>query len=721
MSAQLPQDTDMGVALHGYSIEEEEKAPKEREEAFWLGLAASNFNTARNFQDSSLIVQWERNADHFNSRHFRRSAYNSRLYKGRSKLFRPLSRASERAASAQCAQAHFSNVDALDIEPKNQNDELQLAAARMMKAVIHDRLRNSIPWYLTVMGAFQDTRVYGPCVSYTQWEYEEEEITVEKPVMSLAGTPVAGETKKETQIRVLVDRPVIDMVPPENILIDPACDWRDPINTSPYIVRLIPMYVVDIESRMEKINVKTGEPEWRTYTREQILSASGDKYNTVRQAREGDNRQDKTDSQEYAEFKVVWVHQNFVRIAGSEWVYFTLGTQFLLSDIEPLEEAYLAGVRPFAYGFSVIETHKFSPSSVTELIASVQAAVNDIANLRIDNVRLALNKRYIIRRGAVIDLEALMRSVPGGGVMTEDVERDVKVIDTRDVTSSSYREQERLETEANDVSGAWLGGSIQNNRQLNETAKGMEMLSEGSSAISEMDIRTFTETWMKSQLKLLMLYIQAYESDEVIFNNAFEESLKDFKFIQEAQGEDREKIKQELFRRVKTDTLQLNVNVGLGATSPVRKAETLNSVITAIAQVPDQMARVDWDEVTKEQMSYAGFQDGARFLKGDEGEDNEITEEMLEDARQQGIEEGKDQIKLEEIKQKLEMERYRIDQDIKMRQLELELKERLHMQSQEFKSWWETLQSSVRRDEIAAREANRAKEIAAKEAAKGKV
>jgi len=122
-----------------------DKDPESELDSFWLELATSNFVTARAYQDSSLITQWERNADHFNSNHYRRSAYNSKLYSGRSKLFRPLTRASERSASAKAAAAFFSNLELVNVDPENQNDPEQMMAARVMRNVLHYRLDKSIP------------------------------------------------------------------------------------------------------------------------------------------------------------------------------------------------------------------------------------------------------------------------------------------------------------------------------------------------------------------------------------------------------------------------------------------------------------------------------------------------------------------------------------------------------------------------------------------------
>jgi len=663
MTKTVPIDTDYTIDTTDNPTEVPSTVSKEDEG--WIELAHSNFNTAKGYQDSALTTQWERNADHFNNRHYRRSIYNSRFYKGRSRIFRPLTRSAERSASATAAAALFSNMRNTEVRPNNHNDPMQVASANIMQQILEYRLSKTIPWFLTCMGAWQDTRVYGPCCTYTTWEFLEREVEkVRKvPKLDMREEPIPGEFDEETytETEVLIDKPVIEMIPPENLLLDPECDWRDPVGSSPYVIRLKPMHLDDILAKMNEDDTKTTAQKWRTYSTEEILSVSSDTYNSVGQAREGDQRPNKSDSQERDEFKVIWAHENYVRLQGEEYVYWTLGTELLLTEPAPLGQVYHTGMRPLTYGFSVIEAHRFSPSSATELISGLQACVNDVANQRLDNIKLALNKRYLIRRGAQVDLESLMRSVPGGGVTTDDPERDVKVIDTKDVTASSYREQERLETESNDLSGTFMGGSVQNNRSLNETVGGMELLSEGANAISEFDIRTFIETWVKPQLELLIQYIQAYETDDVIFYNAFDEAFKQLGYSynnteERAPGQFNQDELKQMKDGVLNNSMTITVNVGLGATSPQKKIDMFSYIMNSLRDMPDQLQRLDGDEIVKEMFAAAGFQDGERFLKGGkDGEQPEITEEDLEAAREEGMQAGVDQHKMAAVEMQREV------------------------------------------------------------------
>lgn len=734
MSKLTPTDTDIPLDFNetdGTAGIEKIEAPDRDSE--WIELATSNFTAGKTYMDSALTNQWERNADHFNSRHYRRSAYNSKLYKGRSRLFRPLTRAAERSSSSKLASAMFANRDVAITEPENQNDEFQVASSRIMNEILNYRLEKTIPWYLTVMGAWQDTRVYGPCATYTWWKYAEQEVDAEVQEKDVQGNVIKGRFKSEKQTKVIADEPVIEMMPPENILFDPQCDWRDPVNSSPYMIRLVPMHVSDIQDRMDQVDSKTGQPEWKEYDVDEILSSNdGLEYNAVRQARDGDDRPDASDTNDRPEFQTVWCHENYVRLAGQDYVYWTMGTQYLLSDPVPIDEVYHTGKRPVVYGYSIIEAHKYAPSSATELISQLQAGVNEIANLRFDNVKLALNKRYILRRGASVDLEALMRSVPGGGILTDDPERDVKVIDTRDVTGSSYKEQERLETESNDLSGSFLGGSVQNNRSMNETVGGMEMLSQGADSISEFDIRTFVETWVKPQLELLIQYIQAYETDDVIMNLAFDSAFKELgiKYALEDVAEGMPEPMpmtdgmatpnqvQKIKDNVLNEKMTIRVNVGLGATSPQKKIDMFGYILKTVGSIDPQIPAalgLDMKEIMKEVFAAAGFQDGKRFTTDEEGQMDpamqQQMQEQIEQAREQGRQEGMSELEQQKIQVQREIGMAKIELDRELGYKEMGLKGQLSNKQSRAKMDQTLIQDKTKRDTAAITAKNLREEL----------
>jgi hypothetical protein len=64
----------------------------------------------------------------------------------------------------------------------------------------------------------------------------------------------------------------------------------------------------------------------------------------------------------------------------------------------------------------------------------LQGELNEVRNLRLDNVKLAMNKRYFVKRGAQVDLRSLTRSTPGGVTLMNDPAKDVVINEVKDVT-----------------------------------------------------------------------------------------------------------------------------------------------------------------------------------------------------------------------------------------------------------------------------------------------
>lgn len=245
--------------------------------------------------------------------------------------------------------------------------------------------------------------------------------------------------------------------------------------------------------------------------------------------------------------------------------------------------------------------------SPTQLIAPLQEQSNDISNQRMDNVRLVLNKRYILKRtqgGGGIDMAALARSTPGSSVMTQDPEKDIRVLETNDVTSSSYQEQDRLDLAIDELSGTFSQQTVQNNRNLNETVGGMEMMNAGASDITEYAIRTFIETWVEPTLSQLVRLEQYYETNETVLAMA-QESSKGYQQFGQGVAMD-EMLRQEL---------TINVNAGFGKTDPQKRLNSLNTAMQSVAHLPSAIARLDEDEVIKEIFGNAGYRDGKRFFK----------------------------------------------------------------------------------------------------------
>ena len=382
----------------------------------WLRTARQSYESSSEWVDANLRYQWEKSLSLFNSKHPSGSKYLSSSYDKRSRFFRPKTRTAVRNLQSAMSIAFFSNEDVMSVEPRNPNDTAQAAAAL---------------------------------------ETDKDD----NPILN-----EDGEESTVTQVRSINDAPKIELVSPENLRIDPAAHWEDPIGTTPYIIHLIPMYIQDVVQKMD-------EGEWNKLSVGELLSTGeAEDDNTTRLVRD-EPRMDPLDTDagygEITDHKIVWIHKNVLKKDGVDWCFFTAGTQFMLTDPRPLHEMYpwlRDGERPYVMGCVNIEAHKLYPSGTVELTQELQAAANDIWNQRFDNVRLAMNKRYHIRRDRNIDLDALFRSVPGGAVEMDDPDSDVRVIDTRDVTASAYAEQDRINMDFDELQGNFSTSTVQGAR-----------------------------------------------------------------------------------------------------------------------------------------------------------------------------------------------------------------------------------------------------------------
>lgn len=550
-----------------------------------LQLARDAFSGSTTYFDANIRPDLERNLRQFQSKHPAGSKYLSESYRSRSSYFRPKTRAMVRSAEASVAEAFFSTSDIVAIDPVQETDDYQMASAEIVRALLQYRLAgngpHAVPWFQTVIGAFQDAEVQGVVISHQEWDVNR-------------------------------DRPNVTLIPRENFRYDPSADWTDPVNTSPYLIWLRPMYVKDVKQRI-------AEQKWKPMTDAQILSAAKRYADTTKMLRDGD-KTDSTDAiTSITPYTVVWVHQNVLSDEAGDVMFYTLGTEYLLSDPEPLNGQYAHGRRPFVLGKTVIEAHRNDPQSEVHLVRDVQGLTNEIANQRIDNVKFAMNKRYFVRRNRQVDIRALTRNIPGGVTLLTNPDEDVKVVDTPDVTSSSYQEQDRANMDFDEVSGNMSQSSIQANRRLNETVGGMEILANDANKVRAYSIKTFIETWVEPVLRQLVLLEQYYETDTKVL--AFASSKSD---LFQQLGMD--SVTDDLLMR----ELTLTVNVGMSATSPTQKINNLltgiNGVKTALADGVLTQYGVDAQEVIKEIFGALGHKDGGRFFKFDGESDPRIAQ-----------------------------------------------------------------------------------------------
>jgi hypothetical protein len=600
----------------------------------WLELARQNYQASDSYYKTHLQPQVDRNLRLFQGRHEQNSKYYSVEFNRRSKNFRPKTRSFIRRAEAAYAAALFSTSEVVAIEAEDDNDPQQLASAQILHALMTHHLTKTIPWYMISIAAFQSAQQQGVVVSKQYWDYKEEpsgEPDEFEPKLDEygeemfedgeddQGQPVQvqmGEYRQAT--RVVCDKPVIELIPFENVRIAAGADWLDPIHSAPYCIILRPMYLTDIEARMDTPDPKTGVPPWFKLDRGQILQAARNEYDSTRQERDGKRTTDRFGRQtaEAEMYNIIWVQEHFARVYGVEYTWWTLADVALLTDPKPLTEVYHRYDRPLTMGIGTIEAFRPFPASKIEIAQDLQRLANEISNQRIDNVRLSMNPRLLVRLGAAVDLEQLTRSVPNGII-------EIKV---PDVTNAAYMEQDRVNADYDSLLGTFDGGSVSTNRQMNETVGGMQLMAGGANALVEYDLRTFVETWVEPVCRDVMKLIQRYETDARVLAKAGKKAQLWMRYgVNEITDE------------LLSQELSLTVAVGIGANDPMQQLQKLGGAFTMLAQFltapPHVQAIFDLEQIIPEIFGKAGYKDGMRFFKlGDQDPNTAMLQQRLEAA-----------------------------------------------------------------------------------------
>jgi len=635
---------EQGYTNEGSADDRYDASGDPENDEFWLKRARSSFESSSDWYEVAIRRRMEDNMRLFNSDHPRGSRYNEEAYMKRSRLFRPKTRSSVRKIEAATAAAFFATQDALTCTPPNSRDPIQRTAAETHAEVLNYRLQNDIPWFLTCVGAIQDAAKQGVVISKQVWNFKEVTDAYEEEMTDVMTGRSMG-TRTTFERRVIKDHPDIILIPVENMRFSPAADWRNPVQTSPYLIEMEPFYVGDIVNKAKVGSQGPYDVTWRVLDKATIRSALKQNYDPVRQAREG-HREDRYEEghSDVEDHDVVWVHHNYMRIDGQEWYYASLGTEIMLSDPMPLEETTPLLERPYVIGQCVIETHKPYPSGLVELGRPIQEEVNDITNLRIDNIRHIISPRYFIKRGTSVDVRSLLRNIAGGVTAMEDPQNDVNIRQIADTTSSSFQEHDRLSVEFDELIGTSSQSSVAANHNINERVGNTQMMKEDANQLTEMTIRTFSETWVEPVLQQIMELERALESDAVLMTIVGQ----------------RMNIPAESVFRMMEIPVRVTVNVGFGATNPQRRLQKVAMAFQTLAQVkPELIMKADDKEIATEVLGAVGYKSAERFfphLADREAEKEDPEKQQLKEENAQ-------------LKQMLEGEGQKIQADMQKQQM----------------------------------------------------
>lgn len=593
-----------------------------------LGVIGQAERISRDYQSRTIERSLNRSYRAWQNQHAEGSKYLGASFKGRSRLFVPKTRSAVRKNLATAAASLFATEEVVSVTADYQDDPIAMATADVIKADMDYRMTRSsvksgMPWYQISMGACLDAQLTGVCVSKQYWEYEEVEDGVEKvaeiladevtgePYLDEIGQPITYMVERP-RIRVVRDRPMIDIHPIENVGMDPAAPWYDPAQLGRWFFVRYPMGLSDLHAYM-KTKRKNGDAGgWLDVSDEVLMKGRIDETRaSQRRARENGSDRYEDAKAPGSPLDIVWIQENFVRIDGVDYTFWSVGRHAFLTEVRPTIEVYpeFDGMRPYVMGQSQLDTHRPFPMSPVESWQPLQLELNDITNLRQDTLKRSIAPLTLVKRGKNVDLTQVQRrGQPDAVVLVDNTTEDVVFHATPGPTSASYTETSLNSAMFDELAGVFSTSSVMSSRQLNETATGMKAMSGAANAVSEFDLRMWIETWVEPVLRQIMHLIRRLESDERVMAIAGAKAR-----VWSTYG-----VIPTLSDFDQTD-LMVRVNAGIGALDPMQKLAKMRQAFEMLAPImPEAKAKgitLNVDQVITEVMGAAGFKDGKRFFE----------------------------------------------------------------------------------------------------------
>ena len=599
------------------------------EDSYFLDLSRKSYRESEDWFQASMRRELEDAQHNFNSEHPSHSKYHTEAFTKRSRTFRPKTRIAVRNIEAKASIAAFATADVVHCSAANEKDDAQVLGAKVHNSILNTRLNaprqeGGIDWFRVFTGGVQLGAKDGTVISKQTWKFKERQFREETLYRDVLSNETYTEFEDKTE--VLEDRPQVDLCPIENFRFSPASNWMDVIGSSPFLIYEEPVYVGEIKQLMKQPEDPEGI-KYHEYDDGILRAAINKDWDSIRSAREGDVRQDRYEEESpIPDFQLVWRREYIMDVDGEDWVWWTLGGELMLTEPIPIEEVYVQG-RPYVMGHVNIEALKVLPAGIPKLMEGLQGDANELQNLRFDNLRLGILNRNIVARGKGVDIRVLTRGTPGSSILANDVNA-IKPMETKDVTRSSYEEQDRFNMDMDDLTGAMNKGTVGSARNLGDTVGGLELTADESGGLTDFMIRTLVETWAEPVLRQLIKLESKYEQDKTILEIA----------AQQSGGVD----VLAAYRSLK-ESITVKIDIGYGATSPAKRIQKIglatNTTVNLLSTInPNMLQQMDAKAVVTDIYGAVGM-DAARYfpsLQDDHQEDPRVQQlqQQLQEAQQ---------------------------------------------------------------------------------------
>lgn len=563
-------------------------------ESKMVQLASEAYSSSTNYLQYKRS-EWIRHYDMYNSVHINEGGLISEKYHKPnyklSKMYVPKTHEFVKSQIASVIQAYFSNDELMYFSPQNDSDNLANLYADYLTYYFEEILQRNNWWYQFTISAFEQGVLH-----------------------NFIPAKVCYDPDKKM--------PVAKLIPIEDFRLHPGADPYNPIETSPYIINIIKMYVYQVKERQDF--EKYGDNAWNKVTNDDYINSSTSFETTVVYARNRNQiNPDKKGDTSLNEHSIVYVHENIIKVDGQDYLFYTLGSGALLSKIKKLEEVYLHG-RPFVLGNIALEEAKLYPSSVLDNLRHIQEIINELVNVGFDGKKMRLFPRLLVSNTAKIDINALVNARPDSLIFTKDPQKDIQALSVPNQYDAVTPEISLFNSHFDDVSGRFAPSSMAQGDSP-DSVGGMQMMNSSANQVSEGYLRTFNETFLEKVVYMMIQVCKHY---------GFEDKDLDKKLMTNNQLLAKYGITDKKFNinKLKDQDLDININVGMGATNPSMRLERFLTGINSIIKVNPAIAQnLDMQAVMTEIMSIQGYKDPQKFFNMQQ---NPVVEQLQQQVQQ---------------------------------------------------------------------------------------
>ena len=417
-------------------------------------LVMDRFYIARDYRKSNYDDAWLRY-----QKQYRSKLANEKEYDFQARLFIPYSFSSVETVIPRIMEAIFSTDPIVAVKPYSQDD---IENSKLIEKLLNYQI-NRMDFINSFLTLIKTCLIYGTCIAKVDWKKESRKVRKYQVKIDEFGNPVYDNNGQPVVEKITKEFPYYD--DPYIYPIDLFDFYKAPkgttIDNSEYCI----MKTQTTISRLEQMQ-KQGT--YRNISMVKSLMGS---------TKNDDGRERYTNVDVADPNGIIDKHSKLVTL----YEYWEDDRVIVLAEekvvIRDEENPFWHCRKPFIEGRVCPVENEFYGIGLMEMIESLQNELNDLRNLRMDNLKLAINCMYVIGRNADVDLDTLVNE-PGGVILATFVD-EVVPLQTKDITPNAFTEAKIITDDIQATHGIYDYSKGQPSKDR-ETATGILSLQEAA-------------------------------------------------------------------------------------------------------------------------------------------------------------------------------------------------------------------------------------------------